>query len=119
MLAPFVQYRSMRSRDEPTSETQEDTMRKRKTDGIAAVVREVEKLAKQIRADIRKRATAAGLPKTLTAAAAQLRKRAAVAAAQVEKYVHTVRTDLERGNKGPAKRSKPKHRPAAPAAQHL
>ena len=93
-------------------------MAKVKTDGLAAVVRDVEKLAKQLRADIRKRATAAGLPKTLQAAAGQLRKRAAVAAAQVEKYVHTVRTELEHSGKAPAKRAKPRRKLAAPVA-HL
>jgi hypothetical protein len=90
-------------------------MAKMKSDGLAAVVRDVEKLAQQLRADIRKRATAAGLPKTLKSAAGQLRKRAAVAAAQVEKYVHSVRTELEHGRKAAAKRSKPRRKAAAPA----
>jgi len=67
----------------------------RQRDGIAAVIQDVEKLAKQLRADIRKRAV--GLPKNLPAVAGKLRKRAAAAAEQVEKYVHRLRMDLERG----------------------
>ena len=78
-------------------------------------------MAKRLRADIRKRATAAGLLKGLQAAAGQLRKRAAVAAAHVEKYVHEIRKELEGGAKparrAPAKRRKHAPKPVAPTVE--
>ena len=72
-------------------------------DRISAMMHEVEKAARKLRADIRKRARAVGLPRDLKSAAAQLRKRAAHAAAQVEKYVHEIRTGLERGASRPTR----------------
>jgi hypothetical protein len=90
---------------------------KKQHDRVGALIADVEALAKRLRADIRKRAEAAGLLKNLQAAANQLRKRAAMAAAQVEKYVHQIRKELEASAK-PAKmkRVKPKKRkaPASP-----
>ena len=94
------------------------TKTKKEGDRIRAMIHEVEKLAKRLRADIRKRAAAVGLTKSLQAAAGELRKRAAAAAAQVEKYAHQVRKELETGTK-PVKRAKPKrkkHKAVAPAA---
>lgn len=91
-------------------------MAKSRTEGVATVIQDVEKLAKELRVDLRKRMTATGLPKRLEQAAMRLRKRAISAAEQVEKYVHQLRKDLERGMKKPAK---PRRRRAAkPAAHH-
>ena len=98
-------------------------MAKTSSDRLSAIIEEVEKRAKKLRADLRKRVTQAGLPTSLDAAAKQLRKRAAAAAEQVEKYVHQIVKDLE-GEKKPARRPKAKRkgggptraqRPAAPA----
>ena len=88
-------------------------MAKSQTDGVAAVIQDVEKLAKELRVDLRKRVTATGLPKRLEHAAMRLRKRAIAAAEQVERYVHQLRKDLERGMKKPAK---PRRKAAKSAA---
>jgi len=74
---------------------------------LGSLIKDVEKAAKQLRADIRKRAQAA--PKRMEAAAARLRKGAADIAGQVEKYVHDLRVGLE-GTKPAAKRA-PKRKP--------
>ncbi|MGH7786660.1 MAG: hypothetical protein ACRERC_07320 [Candidatus Binatia bacterium] len=66
---------------------------------LASLIKDVEKAAKQLRADIRKRAQAA--PKSMEKAADALRKGAADIAGQVEKYVHDLRMNLE--GKKPAK----------------
>lgn len=94
---------------------------KKQGDRVSALIGDVEKLAKRLRTDLRKRAQAAGLLKNIRSAADQLRKRAAVAAKQVEKYVHEIRTELERGakpaKKGAKKRKAPKRKPQrTPAA---
>jgi hypothetical protein len=91
---------------------------KKQGDRVGAMVADVEALAKRLRADIRKRAEAAGLLKNLRAMADQLRKRAAKAAAQVEKYVHQIRTELEAAGKSrkPAKRKKARAKTRKPAA---
>ena len=91
-------------------------MAKTRSDGIAAVIREVEDLAKRLRSDVRKRVAAVGVPKDLPILAAKLRKRAAAAAEQVEKYAHQVRMELERGAKKPAKAKRKRAKPAAKAA---
>jgi hypothetical protein len=82
-------------------------MARKQGDQIAAVIKEVEAIAKRLRSDIRKRTGAAQLRKRLEAAAAQLRKRAATAAGYVEKYVHELRKELE-GSRKPAPRRKVK-----------
>lgn len=69
---------------------------------LASLIRDVEKAARQLRADIRKRAQAA--PKSMEAAAMRLRKGAADIAGQVERYVHDLRVGLE-GRKPAAKRT--------------
>lgn len=91
--------------------------KKRGQDRIGALVREVEALAKRLRADIRKRAREAGLEKRLRVTADRMRKLAANIAGQVEKYAHEIRKELEPGAK-PAKRPTAKKRraPAAPPA---
>lgn len=68
---------------------------------LAALIKDVEKAARQLRADIRKRAQAA--PKNMEAAAMRLRKGAADIAGQVEKYIHDLRLGLE-GKQPAAKR---------------
>jgi hypothetical protein len=73
------------------------------------LIKDVEKAAKQLRADIRKRAQAA--PKSMEAAAARLRKGAADIAGQVEKYVHDLRVGLE-GKKPAAAKRATKRKPA-------
>jgi len=96
----------------------EENMPTKKRDRIADLIKEVEALAKRLRADIRKRAKATGVPKNLQAAADRLRKQAAAVAGMVEKYAHELRKELEPGRK-PAKRKvrkakpKPKAKPAA------
>jgi len=60
---------------------------------LAALIRDVEKAARQLRGDIQKRAQAA--PKSMEAAAMRLRKGAADIAGQVEKYIHDLRVGLE------------------------
>jgi hypothetical protein len=71
------------------------------------LIKDVEKAARQLRTDIRKRAQAA--PKSMEEAAMRLRKGAADIAGQVEKYVHDLRVGLE-GRKAVARR--PARRPA-------
>jgi hypothetical protein len=57
------------------------------------MISDVEKTAKQLRADIRKRAQ--GAPKSIEEAAARLRKGAADVTGQVERYLHDLRVNLE------------------------
>lgn len=92
---------------------------KKQHDRVGALIAEVEALAKRLRTDIRKRAEAAGVLKSLRTLAEQLRKRAAKAAAQVENYVHELRKELEaasRAGKKPAKRKRLKASPHKAAA---
>jgi hypothetical protein len=88
-------------------------MAKNRGDRISKLIEEVEKRAKHLREAVRKRASRAGLPTTLDAAAKQLRKRAAAAAEQVEKYAHQIATDLEGGKKTPPRHTKAKPKKAA------
>jgi hypothetical protein len=81
---------------------------------VEAVIKEVEAIAKVLRADIRKRIEATHLPKALARAAERLRKRAAFAAMQVEKYAHELRRELE--NTTP-KKAKARPRKAASVAK--
>jgi hypothetical protein len=82
---------------------------------LDAVIKEVEAIAKVLRADIRKRIAATHLPRTLARTAERLRKRAAYAAMQVEKYAHELRLELEKA--GPAKARKARPKKAAGAAK--
>jgi len=70
---------------------------------LAALIRDVEKAARQLRADVQKRAQAA--PKSMEAASARLRKGAADIAGQVERYMRDVRVGLQGGKKPTAKRA--------------
>ncbi len=73
---------------------------------LGSLIKDVEKAAKQLRADIRKRAEAA--PKSMEAAANRLRKGAADIAGQVEKYIHDVRVGLEGAKPAPKRAAKRK-----------
>ena len=75
---------------------------------IARLIRDVEKAARQLRSDIRKRAQAA--PRSMEQAARALRKGAADIAGQVEKYVHEIRLNLE--GRQPAARRAAARQPA-------
>jgi len=90
----------------------------KREDRIARLIGGVEAVAKRLRTDLRKRATAVGISKSLQGAAAQLRKRAAVVAGQVEKHAHDLRKELEGRPAAPAKRKSRARRPAVshPAA---
>ena len=77
-------------------------------DRIRLMMHEVEGVAKEVRASVRKRAKEAGLTKNLQKAAKQLREGAAKAAAQVEKYAHSLRTELEGKSKPAGARKRPK-----------
>ena len=74
---------------------------------LAALIKDLEKAARQLRNDIQKRARAA--PRNMEAAAQRLRKGAADIAGQVEKYIHDLRVGLEgkkaRAAKRPARRA--------------
>lgn len=76
---------------------------------LGSLIKDVEKAAKQLRADIRKRAATA--PKNMEVAANRLRKGAADIAGQVEKYLHDLRVGLEGAKPGPKRAAKRK--PAA------
>lgn len=90
-------------------------MEHKRSDRIAELIKDVESIAKRLRADVRKRAKALGLTKNLQSLADQLRKRAATVAGQVEKYAHEIRKDLE-GKPVPAKRRRTPARKAKPKA---
>ncbi len=85
-------------------------MATKRGDRIAALIKDVEAIAKRLRADVRKRTKGSGLQK----AADRLRKQAAVVAGYVEKYAHEIRMELE-GPSKPAKRVKRKARPKVKA----
>lgn len=96
-------------------------MAKKQSEKTAALIKEVEALAKRLRAQFRKSAKQAGLPTSLKAAATQLRKQATVAAAdRVERYVtdalEELRNRTKDGAKPPAKaKTKTKAKAKAPA----
>jgi hypothetical protein len=82
-------------------------MAAKRHDRLAAVLKELEALAKRLRADLRRAARETGLMKNLERAAAALRKQAALVAALVEKYAHEIRVELAKGapvKRGAAKR---------------
>jgi hypothetical protein len=84
--------------------------KKKQGDRVARIVADVEKAAKRLRADVRKRVTGAPLLKTLQKAAGQLRDRAAKAAGQVEKYVHEIRMELESAQPAAGRARRPSKR---------
>jgi hypothetical protein len=87
----------------PHHRLQEDAMAAGPRERIASLIKDVEKSARQLRSDIRKRAQSA--PKNLQALGDRLRKGGADIAKQVEKYVHDVRVSLE-GKPAPKKSAK-------------
>jgi hypothetical protein len=66
---------------------------KKSPDRIGTLVKEVEDVARDLRAQLRKREAA--VEKNLRKAANELRKRAVVVAGQVEKYAHQMKLQLE------------------------
>jgi hypothetical protein len=89
-------------------------MATKKKDRLTEVIKEIEALAKRLRADLRRAANEAGLTKNLERAAAALRKQMASLAAQVEKYVHELRMELSKPMKVVAapKKAAPRKRAA-------
>src|SRR5262245_36584026 len=61
---------------------------------LAALIRDVERAARQLRADIQQRAAQAA-PRSMEVAAMRLRRGAADIAGQVERYIHDLRVGLE------------------------
>ncbi len=84
---------------------------------IRELVNEVERIAKRLRTDIRRRVEETGILKNLEGAANQLRKQAAVVAAQVEKYAREMRQQLERSSKGKGKAAPARKKAARPTAK--
>jgi hypothetical protein len=78
-------------------------------DRVARLVAEVEKAAKKLRGEVRRRVKAAPMLRGLQEAADRLRERAATAARHIEKYVHEIRTELEHERA---------RKPAAPRRKH-
>jgi hypothetical protein len=64
---------------------------------LTEVIKNLEALARRLRADLRRAARETGLTRNVERAAAALRKQAAMVAAQVEKYVHELRMELAKG----------------------
>jgi signal transduction histidine kinase len=81
---------------------EEDAMAATPRERLAALIRDVEKAARQLRTDIQKRAQAA--PRSMEEAAMRLRKGAADIAGQVEKYIHDLRVGLQ-GRRPAARRA--------------
>ena len=71
-------------------------MATKRGDRLAAVIKEIEALAKRLRTDVRRAAREVGLTKNLEKLAKALRKQAAMAAGQVEKYAHELRMELSK-----------------------
>jgi hypothetical protein len=88
---------------------------KGRNDRIRELVTEVERIAKRLRTDIRKRVEETGLLKNIEGAASQLRKQAAAVAAQVERYAREMRQQLERSAKAKGKASAASKKPSRQA----
>ena len=71
-------------------------MATKRGDRLAAVIKEIEAMARRLRTDVRRAARETGLTKRLEKAAAALRKQAALVAGQVEKYAHELRMELSK-----------------------
>ena len=69
-------------------------MATRQDERLAAMIEEIELLAKQVRTRIRRAARESGFAKDVERAAAVLRKRLAVLMAALEKYLHGLRLEL-------------------------
>jgi hypothetical protein len=77
---------------------------KKPQDRLGALMRDIEKLVKRVRTEVRKRAKGMGAAKNVQSALEQVRKRAVAAVAQAEKWAHELRKELE----GPPKKAAPK-----------
>jgi transcriptional regulator len=91
-----------------TREQEGDTMKKKGRE-LAAMIAEIEALAKRVRGELRRAARNTALIKTLEQAVAMLRKRAAQIAEMVEQYVHQLRVELAKGTmpgKAPLRRKR-------------
>jgi hypothetical protein len=73
---------------------------------IAKFIKQMESQAKRLRADVRKRAKAAGVEKKLHQAAAQLEKRAKTVADQVRKHAAAIKKELAGTAKKPARKAR-------------
>jgi hypothetical protein len=93
-----------------TPYAEEDAMAAGPRERLAALIRDVEKAARQLRTDIQKRAQAA--PRSMEQAAVRLRKGAADIAGQVEKYIHDLRVGLEGRKTAAAPRRAARRKPA-------
>ena len=85
----------------------------KRTDQIAKMIKEMEGVAKKLRAGLRKRVRGASIQKRLKRAATNLRKHAGAITRQVERHVRELRKDLAKGGKKrttrrPARRRKRK-----------
>jgi hypothetical protein len=67
---------------------------KKRGNELAALIAELEALAKRVRGELRRAARNTALIKNLERAVAMLRKRAAQIAEMVEQYVHELRVEL-------------------------
>jgi len=82
-------------------------MPKASNDRVAALMKDIERHAKKLRSDIRKKVAATGLPKRLQAGAKKLRKQVAAAAKQLDEHARRLRKDIQAATrKKPARRSK-------------
>lgn len=86
-------------------------MAKKRGERLAAMIEEMEVLAKRVRTNIRRAARESGFTKEVERAAAALRKRLAVLMAALEKYIHELRLELV--SVRPAKRPMARRRRAA------
>lgn len=79
---------------------------------IQGLIKDVEGLAKNLRTTLRKRADVAAVVKEVEKATNQFRKQAAATVGHVEKYIHTLRKELDPGS-GAAKKKRPAAKKAA------
>lgn len=77
---------------------------------IAKFLKEMETAAKRLRADVRKRARAAGLDRKLHQAAAQLEKRTKTAVSHVRKHADRITRELAGTARKPAKKRRTKRK---------
>ncbi len=85
-------------------------------DRIHGLIKEVESLAKSLRTNLRKRTDVTPVLKEVQKAADRLRKQAATTAGQVERYVHSIRKELEK-SAAPKKKKATKKRAARKATK--
>jgi len=86
-------------------------MATKRDERLAAMIEEMEALAKRVRTGIRRAARESGFTKEVERAAAALRKRLAVLMGALEKYIHELRLELAAVR--PTKRAMAKRRARA------